>query len=83
MLSLLKDFGIDQSKPTLLYCDYKSTIYLTKNPVLHEKTNHIEMDCHFVRKNVLSKVLMPVHIASKFRLTDMFTKALPATTFYF
>lgn len=37
---------------TLVYCDNVSAIYLSGNPVQHQRTKHIEMDIHFVREKV-------------------------------
>nr|GEX92074.1 transcription initiation factor TAFII31, histone-fold protein [Tanacetum cinerariifolium] len=35
--------------PTLVYCDNVSAVYFSSNPVQHQRTNHIEIDIHFVR----------------------------------
>lgn len=43
---LLSDLGVKQSKSSELYCDSKSAIYIAANPVFHERTKHIESDCH-------------------------------------
>ncbi|XP_020259706.1 uncharacterized protein LOC109836255 [Asparagus officinalis] len=37
---------------TIVYCDNISAIYLSGNPVNHQRTKHIEMDIHFVREKV-------------------------------
>ncbi|XP_042988864.1 uncharacterized mitochondrial protein AtMg00810-like [Carya illinoinensis] len=83
VISLLKDFGITHTKPAILYCDNQSALHITKNLVFHERTKHIELDCHFVREKVLAKVIHPVHISSKFQLADIFTKALGSAPFKF
>lgn len=46
---LLQDFHITPALPFPLYCDNTAAIYITKNSVFHEKTKHIEIDCHIVR----------------------------------
>uniref|UniRef100_A0A803P5Z5 CCHC-type domain-containing protein n=1 Tax=Cannabis sativa TaxID=3483 RepID=A0A803P5Z5_CANSA len=48
IIALLKDFGITHSPPTTLYCDYTAAIHISENPVYHERTKHVEIDCHFV-----------------------------------
>jgi hypothetical protein len=35
---------------TLVYCDNISAVYMTSNPVQHQRTKHIEIDHHFVRE---------------------------------
>jgi hypothetical protein len=44
-------FGV-QSRPTLIYCDNQSCIKLSKNPVFHDKSNHIEIHYPFIRDYV-------------------------------
>ena len=39
---LLKDLNVNHSKPELLYCDNQAAIHIAANPVLHERTKHIE-----------------------------------------
>ena len=50
---LLEDVGVSQDQPTMLKCDSMSCIALTKNPRLHAKTKHIEIQYHFVREKVV------------------------------
>ncbi|XP_071706736.1 secreted RxLR effector protein 161-like [Rutidosis leptorrhynchoides] len=55
VLKLLADFGIQDLLHVQLYCDNKSAILLTANPVLHEKSKHFEIDVHIVREKNLSE----------------------------
>ena len=50
--NLLLELHCPIKKATLVYCDNVSAIYLSGNPVQHQRTKHIEMDIHFVREKV-------------------------------
>ena len=57
-LTWLKHFmielGIDVSAPMEMFCDNQAAIHIAANPVFHERTKHIEVDCHFIRDKVTS-----------------------------
>ena len=59
---LLQDFHFIISSPALLFCDNQGVIHIASNPIFHEHTKHIEIDCHFVRDKVIEGLikLMPV-----------------------
>ena len=77
MRQLLKDFGVTVADPTLLFCDNKSALDLASNPTFHERTKHIEIDCHYVREKVMDKTIKFLPVRTHLQLADMFTKALP------
>eukprot|EP01018_Ginkgo_biloba_P011369 Gb_30477 [translate_table: standard] len=47
---ILSDLHEEQEGPTKKFCDNQSTIQMTKNPVLHGRTKHIELQHHFIRE---------------------------------
>jgi hypothetical protein len=49
---LLADMGISFSHPTPMYCDNQSSIQIAHNSVFHERTKHIEIDCHLTRHHL-------------------------------
>jgi len=44
---LLSDLGVQVEGPSKLFCDDDAALKLAANPVFHERTKHIEVDCHF------------------------------------
>jgi hypothetical protein len=45
---LLHELQTPLSRCTLVYCDNISVVYLSTNPVQHQRTKHVEIDLHFV-----------------------------------
>jgi hypothetical protein len=80
---LISDMGIHLQNPTRLCCDNKSSIYIARNHTFHERTKHIEMDCHFVREEYLKKTIDLPYVTSEYQLADFFTKALCSPRFNF
>ena len=76
MITLLRDLGVDHTYPTLLYCDSQVAIHITANPNYHERTKHIELDCHFVREKIQDKVAKTFLVPTKHQLADLLTKPL-------
>ncbi|CAM8886341.1 unnamed protein product [Rhodiola kirilowii] len=75
---LLSDIKATVPLPILLDCDNQAALHIAKNHVFHERTEHIEIQCHFVRHHVGNKVLLPVYIPTNDQPSDLFTKQLPA-----
>jgi hypothetical protein len=46
---LLAELHSPLSRSTLVYCHNVSAVYLSTNPVQHQRTKHVEIDLHFVR----------------------------------
>ncbi|XP_047323293.1 uncharacterized mitochondrial protein AtMg00810-like [Impatiens glandulifera] len=69
------------TQATLVYCDNVSAIYLSSNPVQHQRTKHIEMDIHFVREKVQRGEVRVLHVSSRYQIADIFTKGLPKILF--
>ncbi|GKB07862.1 ribonuclease H-like domain-containing protein [Tanacetum coccineum] len=66
---------------TLVYCDNVSAVYMSANPVQHQRTKHIEIDIHFVRDKVAAGHVRLLHVPYQFQYADIFTKGLPYPLF--
>jgi hypothetical protein len=75
--TVLQEFRLLTQGLTPLCCDNQAAIHIANNPVFHERTKHIEVDCHFVRSKVESKDIITLFVPSRSQLANIFTKALP------
>ncbi|XP_013613768.1 PREDICTED: uncharacterized mitochondrial protein AtMg00810-like [Brassica oleracea var. oleracea] len=80
---LLTTFKIKVKLPVTLFCDSKSALHLAANHVFHERTKHVELDCHTTRDRMKSGFLNTLHVTSANNLADILTKALQPAPFRF
>jgi hypothetical protein len=73
---LLGELGFPQVEPTPLHADNTSAIQIAANPVFHERTKHIEVNCHSIREAYDARVISHLHISTTLQTADVFTKAL-------
>jgi len=78
---LLKDLNLQDMIHAVLYCDNQSTRYISSNLIFHERTKHIEIDCHIVREKLQANLFHLLPITSKQQLVDVFTKTLEPKLF--
>ena len=75
MKKVLTDYGISQDT-MVVYCDNSSAIDISKNPIQHSKTKHIEIRYHFIRDLVERKIVCLEYIPTEHQNADIFTKPL-------
>ena len=77
---MLSEYNVTQDVMTL-FCDNLSAINISKNPIQHSRTKHIDIRHHFIRELVEDKVITLEHVSTENQLADIFTKALDAVQF--
>eukprot|EP00253_Pinus_taeda_P008549 PITA_08549 len=73
---ILSELGFEHQHPTTLWCDNQSAIQLCKDPVQHQRSKHIELHMHFIRKLIHDHVLEVQYCSTDDQVADIFTKAL-------
>jgi hypothetical protein len=68
--TLLQDLQVPP-QTTLFYCDSKAALHIVANHVYHERTKHIDIDCHVVREKIQLGILRIFHVSSKHQLADI------------
>ena len=64
-----------------LCIDNKSTIEISRNPVDHERTKHIEVSYHFIQNLVEEKKVILRYVRTNDQLANLFTKSLGVSKF--
>ncbi|CAL2244033.1 unnamed protein product [Prunus armeniaca] len=78
---VLEDFGELQTEATPLHCDNISAIAITRNPVFHQKTKHIDRRYHFIKDALQEGTVDLIYCPTNEQLADIFTKALAKDRF--
>ena len=73
---ILRDLKVSISMPTPLYCDNQTTLHIAANLVFHERTKHIEIDCHIVREKLQVGMITPSRVSSYCQLAYIYLLSL-------
>ncbi|RVW39384.1 Retrovirus-related Pol polyprotein from transposon RE1 [Vitis vinifera] len=73
---LLRELRFGKDEQMKLICDNQAALHIASNPVFHERTKHIEVDCHFIREKIASGCMTTSFVNSNDQLADIFTKSL-------
>ena len=73
---LLQELRFGKDEQMKLICDNQAALHISSNPVFHEMTKHIEVDCHFIREKIASGCISTSFVNSNDQLADIFTKSL-------
>nr|GFA38220.1 retrotransposon protein, putative, unclassified [Tanacetum cinerariifolium] len=80
MRTQLTDYGYHFDKIPI-YCDSKSAIAISCNPVQHSRTKHIAVRYHFIKEHVEKGTIELYFVKTNYQLAGIFTKALPVDRF--
>jgi hypothetical protein len=78
---LLQELHFYPQRSSVVFCDDVRAVYLSTNPVQHQRTKHVEIDLHFVRDKVATGAIQVLHVPSTSQYVDVFTKGLPTSIF--
>ncbi|MCH80155.1 copia-type polyprotein [Trifolium medium] len=78
---ILRKMGLEMKKCLTVFCDNSSTIKLSKNPVLHGRSKHIDIRFHFLRNLCSDGSVELIHCSTQDQLADVMTKALKLDSF--
>ncbi|RVW57733.1 Retrovirus-related Pol polyprotein from transposon RE1 [Vitis vinifera] len=73
---LLRELRFGKDEQMKLICDNQAALHIASNPVFHERTKHIEVDCHFIREKIASGCVATSFVNSNDQLADIFTNSL-------
>lgn len=76
LIKLIQDFKVPLLQPPIMFSDSTAAIYIATNLVFHERTKHIENDCHSVRERLDRGILKTLHVRTTDQVADIMTKPL-------
>jgi hypothetical protein len=78
---LLKELGVEQKNPTVIFEDNKGCISLTSNNRTDPRTKHINVKFHYTREQVANNTIRVEYKNTEDMLADPLTKPVPKPKF--
>ncbi|XP_019251410.1 PREDICTED: uncharacterized protein LOC109230361 [Nicotiana attenuata] len=79
LIRLFGELDVKLQLHAALFCDSKAAIQIAANPIFHECTKHIDIDCHFIREKIKAGIIKTIHVNTKEQIADVLTKGLGRT----
>lgn len=80
-IRLMEELGVCNLKSVTLHYENMYALNIAHNPIVHNRTNHIEIDYHFAREKVMDGLLQLTYLPTSNQLVGVFTKILPSSQF--
>ena len=78
---MLSDLNVGPKEPTVLMEDNQGAIAISKNPVTHARTKHIDIKFHYVREAVKEGTISLTYCPTEMMIADLLTKPLTRIRF--
>jgi hypothetical protein len=75
---LLEFLLVPPGGATIIYEDNMGALHLSANPVLHQRSKHVDVRYHYIRELLARQLVDVVKVHTTEQLADGLTKALPA-----
>ena len=72
---LLQELRFGKDEQMKLICDNQAALHISSNLDFHERTKHIEVDCHFIKDKIALGWMTTSFVNSNDQLADIFTKS--------
>ena len=79
---LFTELGFPPTSKVDILCDNKAVIAISHDPVQHDRTKHVEVDQHFIKENLESKIIQFSFVKSEYQLADILTNAVSSKEFH-
>ena len=73
---ILSEFDLGSTLSNILFCDNKSAIKISTDPVTRQRTKHVEIHMHYIKELVHDRTIILHHFPTEEQIADIFTKRL-------